>query len=86
LEQLSIIERFEYEQTCAVIVQLFDVTARQYHELLTPPSSNAIEIQIHEGQLTWLVYIIGSAIGGRLSFPTNDHDVMDGDLIIRVDI
>lgn len=65
LEQFSTIERCEYEKTCSLIVQLFDQTARQYQELLTTPTANTIEIQIHEGQLTWLVYIIGSAIGGR---------------------
>jgi exportin-7 len=35
--------------------------------------------------LTWLVYIIGSAIGGRVSFNNNDeHDAMDGELVCRV--
>ena len=36
------------------------------------------------GQLTWLVYIIGAAIGGRVSFNTNEeHDSMDGELVCR---
>jgi exportin-7 len=35
--------------------------------------------------LTWLVYIIGSAVGGRVSFNSNeDHDAMDGELVFRV--
>ena len=38
-----------------------------------------------EGRLTWLVYIIGSAVGGRVSFNSNeDHDAMDGELVCRV--
>ncbi|GFY49640.1 exportin-7 [Trichonephila inaurata madagascariensis] len=37
------------------------------------------------GQLTWLVYIIAAAIGGRVSFNTADeYDAMDGELICRV--
>jgi exportin-7 len=37
------------------------------------------------GRLTWLVYIIGSAIGGRVSFNSNEeHDTMDGELVCRV--
>lgn len=37
------------------------------------------------GQLTWLVYIIGSAVGGRVSFNSNEeHDTMDGELVYRV--
>lgn len=40
---------------------------------------------IAEGQLTWLVYIIGSAIDGKKTFMSNDeHDVIDGELILRV--
>lgn len=40
---------------------------------------------IFPGQLTWLVYIIGSAIGGRVSFNSNEeHDTMDGELVCRV--
>lgn len=84
LEQFSTIERMEYEKTCTLIVQLFDQTATHYQEQLAI-SSNSIDIQIHEGQLTWLIYIIGSAIAGRMSSNGNDdHDMMDGDLIIRV--
>lgn len=31
------------------------------------------------------MYIIGAAIGGRVSFNTNDeHDVMDGEMVVRV--
>lgn len=85
LEQFATIERCEYEKTCALIVQLFDQTAARYQELLSSPTPNTIEIQIHEGQLTWLVYIIGSCIGGRMcSTATDDHDLIDGDLIFRV--
>ena len=37
------------------------------------------------GQLTWLVYIIGAAIGGRASVNTSeDNDAMDGELVCRV--
>jgi len=40
---------------------------------------------IYLGRLTWLVYIIGSAVGGRVSFNSNeDHDAMDGELVFRV--
>lgn len=44
-----------------------------------------MEIAVHESQLTWLVYIIGAAIGGRMTFTANDeHDILDGDLVVRV--
>ena len=43
------------------------------------------DLKISEARLTWLVYIIGSAVGGRVSFNSNeDHDAMDGELVCRV--
>ena len=37
------------------------------------------------GRLTWLVYIIGAVMGGRVSFAsTDEHDAMDGELACRV--
>lgn len=46
---------------------------------------NNVEIKILEGKLTWLVYFIGSAIGGRVSFTAcEEHDIMDGELVLRV--
>ncbi|UYV75244.1 XPO7 [Cordylochernes scorpioides] len=67
--------------------QLFDQAAQTYQDLLggtkSPPSP--IDLLIQEGRLTWLVYIIGSAIGGRVSFnSTEEHDAMDGELVCRV--
>ncbi len=38
-------------------------------------------------RLTWLTYLIGAAIAGRMAFASNseqDHDEADGDLICRV--
>lgn len=85
LEQLSVIERCEYDKTCQLLVQHFDQKAREYENLLQTPNSNPLDISIHELQLTWLVYIIGSAIVGRLTVNSNDdHDTMDAELVIRV--
>lgn len=85
LDQLSVIVRCEYDQTCNFLIRTFDQTASTYQELLTNPVNNRIEIAIHESQLTWLVYIIGAAIGGRMTFTANDeHDILDGDLVVRV--
>ncbi|KAJ8686986.1 hypothetical protein QAD02_022780 [Eretmocerus hayati] len=87
LEQLSVIGRCEYQKTCTLLVQLFDQAARTYQELMTQTATPNVQMDIHiqEGQLTWLVYIIGSAIGGRVSFNSNEeHDSMDGELVCRV--
>ncbi|CAB3366026.1 Hypothetical predicted protein [Cloeon dipterum] len=84
LEQLSVIGRCEYQKTCSLLVQLFDQAARSYQEL-AGNMAQTMNITIQEGRLTWLVYIIGAAIGGRVSFNNNeDHDAMDGELVCRV--
>ncbi|XP_078521642.1 exportin-7 [Lissotriton helveticus] len=85
LDQLSTIGRCEYEKTCALLVQLFDQSAQTYQELLQSTTLNAMDITVQEGRLTWLVYIIGAVIGGRVSFAsTDEQDAMDGELVCRV--
>lgn len=45
------------------------------------------DLLIKEDQLTWLVYIIGGVIGGRLSYNTGnteEHDLYDGELVVRL--
>ncbi|XP_054943282.1 exportin-7 isoform X3 [Physeter macrocephalus] len=85
LDQLSTIGRCEYEKTCALLVQLFDQSAQSYQELLQSASASPMDIAVQEGRLTWLVYIIGAVIGGRVSFAsTDEQDAMDGELVCRV--
>ncbi|XP_061393190.1 ran-binding protein 16 [Musca vetustissima] len=85
LEQLSVIERCEYDKTCSLLVRHFDQKASEYESLLQTPNADPVNVTIHELQLTWLVYIIGSAIVGRLTVNSNDdHDTMDAELVIRV--
>ncbi|XP_076102861.1 exportin-7-like [Mytilus galloprovincialis] len=84
LDQISSIGRCEYDKTCALLVQLFDEAAQRYQELVSAGSPGA-ELTIQEGRLSWLVYVIGAVIGGRVSFAsTDEHDAMDGELACRV--
>ncbi|XP_043925027.1 ran-binding protein 17 [Protopterus annectens] len=85
LEQLCTVSRCEYEKTCALLVQLFDKAAQTYQELLRSPSGRTMDITVQEGHLAWLVYIVGTVIGGRLTYTsTDEHDAMDGELSSRV--
>ena len=68
LDQISVIGRCEYAKTCQLLVQLFDQAAQAYQEMITNMNTSKIEATIQEGRLTWLVYIIGAAVGGRVSF------------------
>ncbi|XP_070539906.1 exportin-7-like isoform X2 [Ptychodera flava] len=85
LDQLSTIGRCEYEKTCALLIQLFDQSAQAYQKLVQTSPNNTAELAVQEGRLTWLVYIIGAVIGGRVSFTSADeHDALDGELVCRV--
>lgn len=93
LDQMSTITRCEYEKTCTLLANLFDQTAQAYQDRLQSMNGGmgqvanglGMEIAIQEGQLTWLVYLIGAAIGGRVFLNSqDDHDAMDGELACRV--
>eukprot|EP00074_Homo_sapiens_P089124 XP_016865232.1 ran-binding protein 17 isoform X8 [Homo sapiens] len=85
LEQLCTVSRCEYEKTCALLVQLFDQNAQNYQKLLHPYSGVTVDITIQEGRLAWLVYLVGTVVGGRLTYTsTDEHDAMDGELSCRV--
>nr|XP_045250440.1 ran-binding protein 17 isoform X2 [Macaca fascicularis] len=85
LEQLCTVSRCEYEKTCALLVQLFDQNAQNYQNLLHPSSGVTVDITIQEGRLAWLVYLVGTVVGGRLTYTsTDEHDAMDGELSCRV--
>ncbi|WAR22655.1 XPO7-like protein [Mya arenaria] len=82
---LSTIGRCEYDKTCALLVRLFDESAQRYQELVNAGGGNSPELTIQQGRLTWLVYIIGSVIGGRVAFAsTDEHDAMDGELLMNL--
>ncbi|XP_071792798.1 exportin-7-like [Asterias amurensis] len=84
LDQLSTIGRCEYEKTCTLLFQLFDTSAQKYQELIRNNVSG-FELATQQGRLTWLVYIIGAQIGGRVSFTSaEEHDALDGQLVCRV--
>ncbi|XP_023948629.1 exportin-7-A [Bicyclus anynana] len=80
LEQVSVIGRCEYGKTCQLLVAHFDRAAASYSVETNP--QQLLQLQ---GQLTWLVYIIGAAILGRASYNTSEeNDAMDGELVCRV--
>ncbi|NWT39407.1 RBP17 protein, partial [Chroicocephalus maculipennis] len=85
LEQLCTVSRCEYEKTCTLLVQLFDQNAQNYQKLLHSSSRNPLEITVQEGRLAWLVYFVGTFVGGRLTYTsTDEHDAMDGELSCRM--
>ena len=82
---LSLRPYIEYEQTAAFLTQLFDPAVSEFTNYASlPNSSDASQLQLLEGRLTWLVYIVGAVVRGRLSCSSAEpQDILDGDLALR---
>lgn len=85
LEQLSHISRQSFKVTGEFLKGIFEQTAKRYGELPVAPATHeaSVELRIIEGRLTWLTYIIGAAINGRL-FAKCEEDCLEGELACMV--
>uniref|UniRef100_F1KSW2 Exportin-7 n=1 Tax=Ascaris suum TaxID=6253 RepID=F1KSW2_ASCSU len=82
MEQFAIICRCEYDKSAQLMITLFDHDFAIFERATNPPSA---DVNISVVRLTWLVTIIGAAVQGRAAFSNSDeHDVVDGDLVCRV--
>jgi len=82
MEQLAHISRQSFGVTGEFLRSCFDETAKRYEELLMVPNA-PVGLTIIEGRLTWLIYIIGASISGRL-FVKCDEECLEGELACRV--
>eukprot|EP00053_Salpingoeca_punica_P016645 m.158193 g.158193 ORF g.158193 m.158193 type:complete len:1075 (+) comp17011_c0_seq2:97-3321(+) len=84
LKQLSVILHCQYTKTCTFLAALFDPLAQAYASMLQQGRLEDVMLRVLEGQLTWLIYIFGAAIGGRISsFSSEGIDEMDSELVCR---
>ena len=76
----------QYETTSKYLLSLLDPTLQAYVEMAgAAPGTDASNLKILEGQLTWLVYIVGALIRGRISSASAEsQEVIDGDLASRI--
>mmetsp|Transcript_50614 Transcript_50614/g.98983 ORF Transcript_50614/g.98983 Transcript_50614/m.98983 type:complete len:1106 (+) Transcript_50614:331-3648(+) len=71
LDRLPVICRFQYPPVGRLLLERFDPAIAQYQELLNMMASGGgssdiiRRIEVLEGKLTWLTYIIGAIIGGH---------------------
>lgn len=84
LESLPQLCRFQYEATCAYLCSLLDPLLQRYGDIRPVMNADG-PLGVLEGQLTWLVYIVGAVIRGRLSSATAEsQEAVDGELALRV--
>jgi exportin-7 len=85
LEQISTFSRCKYSKTCSILLQLLQQMGTSYQEMLEQPlQGQQDQLKLREGQLSWVVYLVSSVIGGRVSYAEQEADQLDGELIIRI--
>ena len=84
MDSLPYLCRFQYADTAEFLLGLLDPRLAQYQSSATA-AGDAHALEVLEGQLTWLVHIVGAVIRGRMNSSGADaHEQTDGDLASRV--
>ncbi|OZJ04255.1 hypothetical protein BZG36_02466 [Bifiguratus adelaidae] len=90
LDMLTNVARCQYDESSRTIISLFDPLAVLYTDLTQRVGSTGLDdaakqqLAIIEHKFAWLVYIIGSFVGGRTAYlSSEDLDSVDGDLTAK---
>ncbi|PSC72660.1 exportin-7 isoform X2 isoform A [Micractinium conductrix] len=84
LDSLPYLCRFQYSETAEYLTSLTDPLIAAYQSFGTSAAGQDLtQLAMLEGQLTWLVHIIGAVVRGRMN-TTDAQETMDGDLAARV--
>ncbi len=66
-------------------MSLFDPLVNQLQSLASSGTAVPTQIEVLEGELSWLVYIVGAVVGARgTSRSSEEHELLDGDLCAKV--
>ena len=85
LDNLPLLCRFNYDSTLKMLLARLDPLLNAFIDFSNSSNADEGRIELAEGQLTWLVYIIGSVVRGRLSSTSSEqHELADGELACRV--
>mmetsp|Transcript_8389 Transcript_8389/g.12050 ORF Transcript_8389/g.12050 Transcript_8389/m.12050 type:complete len:1106 (+) Transcript_8389:82-3399(+) len=96
MDRLPTICRFQYNSVATIILAKFDPLMEKYRELMShlmtsstesAPQNVAQQVNVLEGQLTWLTYICGAIVGGHSwssSRIGNGEETLDASLSKRV--
>lgn len=84
LDSLPHLCRFQYAPTAEFLASLADPLIAQYRAAGIS-GSDAGQLEVLEGQLTWVVHIVGAIMRGRMNSTGADaQEAIDGDLAARV--
>lgn len=84
LEALPYLCRFQYEAVAAFLCSLLDPLLEQFRAAAHQPAPPDA-LSVIEGQLSWLAYIVGAVVRGRLTSSSAEaQELTDGELSARV--
>lgn len=85
LDSLPYLCRFHYDKTSELIVSMLDPIVAAFSRLASTPPDDPRQFVLLEGQLTWMIWIVGAIVRGRLSSSSAEsQEVVDGDLSARM--
>lgn len=85
LDAIPFLCRFQYRPTADFLLAFMQPLSSSYKDAAVPGKASSQELEIMEGQLTWLVHLVGAIIKGRLSSSTAEsQEPIDGDLAAQV--
>lgn len=85
LDSLPQLCRFQYAGTAEFVTSLLDPMLLKFQGVQANGAITSTDMAVLEGQLTWMVHIVGAIIRGRMnSTGAEAHEQLDGDLAARV--
>uniref|UniRef100_A0A7S4KJ54 Importin N-terminal domain-containing protein n=1 Tax=Guillardia theta TaxID=55529 RepID=A0A7S4KJ54_GUITH len=88
LDSASPLCRYQYERAAEFLISLFDPLVNKLQALAGQSQVSGManaEVQMVEGELSWLVYFVGAVVGARgTSRSSDEQELLDGDLCARV--
>eukprot|EP00042_Codosiga_hollandica_P039830 m.336856 g.336856 ORF g.336856 m.336856 type:complete len:1074 (+) comp55707_c0_seq3:45-3266(+) len=83
LTQFSVIARYQYGETFGVLTQCFEPALQGFLSALSA-LDDSLDFRVAEGQIVWLIYMVGALLGTKNSSASDDEDLYDGNLMSRL--
>jgi len=85
LDSASPLCRYQYEGTAHFLLSLMDPAIAKLLALGGGGAQPPERVEVVEGELAWMIYIVGAVVGARgTSRSSDEHELLDGDLSARV--
>lgn len=87
IKQVSVVARCQFDKTCSYIISVLDPVVSAYTANIQAGANGPHngEFQVLDGQLTWLIFVLGAIIGTRMQSSSNESvDAIDAEIVCRI--